>query len=398
MNRILLISAVLVTAFFAANAQVKERGSESRQYTITQLGTLSGTSRGNSINDRNWVSGYSGTSTGRRHASFWKNNTLIDLGTLGGPDGYSNVVWPVKNDHGLIAGISQTNLPDPNHENWSCSPFLFGVGENLTGNTCVGFVWENGMMRPLPTLGGPNGFAAGANNLGQITGWAENMVHDTRCVAPQVLQFHPVVWGPRNDSIHELPLIANDSSGAATGINDRGQAIGISGICDQAVGRYTAAHAVIWENGRVSDIGGSQFDAPYWNTPMAINERGDVAGFAGTPGDIDANLLRAFIWTRRDGVRFLPPLPGHVYSEARGLNDRRQAVGISCSADFSDCRAVLWEKGFVSDLKALIPGYTGVLTSAQDINDEGEITGRAFDPVANKRLAFLAKPVDEDAD
>ena len=44
-------------------------------------------------------------------------------------------------------------------------------------------------------------------------------------------------------------------------INDRGQAVGISGICDQAIGRYTAKHAVIWQKGGVTDIGnlGAEF-------------------------------------------------------------------------------------------------------------------------------------------
>ena len=56
------------------------------------------------------------------------------------------------------------------------------------------------------------------------------------------------------DQIHDLPLIPGDTSGAATAINDNGQIVGISGICDQAVGRHTAKHAVLWENGSVTDI------------------------------------------------------------------------------------------------------------------------------------------------
>ena len=56
------------------------------------------------------------------------------------------------------------------------------------------------------------------------------------------------------DQIHDLPLIPGDTSGAATAINDNGQIVGISGICDQAVGRHTAKHAVLWENGAVTDI------------------------------------------------------------------------------------------------------------------------------------------------
>ena len=39
------------------------------------------------------------------------------------------------------------------------------------------------------------------------------------------------------------------------------------------------------------------------------------------------------------------------------------------------------------------PGYADELTIAQDVNDLGEITGRAFDPVTGERPAFLATPI-----
>jgi hypothetical protein len=57
--------------------------------------------------------------------------------------------------------------------------------------------------------------------------------------------------------------------------------VGISGSCDQAVGRYTAAHAVLWDNGTVTDIGAGVLPAPFWNTPMAISEHGDVVRIRG---------------------------------------------------------------------------------------------------------------------
>lgn len=85
-------------------------------------------------------------------------------------------------------------------------------------------------MRPLPTLGGTNGFATGTNNKGQIVGWAENTVHDPTCVAPQVLQFRAVAWGPKEGQIRELPPLPGDTVSAATALNDRGQVVGISGI------------------------------------------------------------------------------------------------------------------------------------------------------------------------
>jgi probable HAF family extracellular repeat protein len=350
---------------------------------------LGGTvSRGNSINDRGWMSGYSNLAGNQsRHASLWLHESQIDLGTLGGPN--SSVAWPVKNDSGLIVGISQTATPDPLSENWSCSAFF--PGATATGPICLGFVWSEGVMRALPTLGGNNGYASGANNRGQVIGWAENTVHDPTCVPPQVLQFRAVIWGPGDDQVQELPPLPGDTSTAATAINDRGQVVGISGTCDQAVGRYTAAHAVLWDNGTVTDIGNLGGDT--WNTPVAINQQGDVVGFASQPGDDPDNPnLHAFLWTRRDGIRDLGALPGDVYSEAHGINEQRQIVGISCNAAGA-CRAFLWQDGVMTDLNTLVaPGYTGILTTAQDINDRGQITGRAFNPVTRESPAFLATP------
>jgi probable HAF family extracellular repeat protein len=372
-----------------AKAPAQTEGGEQQQYYVFNLDTLGGTnSRGNSLNNRGWVAGYSNLPGNQsRHAALWPTGTILDLGTLGGPN--SSVTWSVKNNRGLVAGIAQTAMPDPLGESWSSAAFF--PGPNNVGFICLGFVWELGEMRALPTLGGNNGFATGANDRGQVVGWAENTCHDAACVPPQVLQFRPVVWGPGPNQIREFPLINGDTSGAATAINERSQAVGISGICDQAVGRHTAKHAVLWEHNHVTDIG--NLGALFWNTPTAINQQGDIVGFAGTPGDPDGNILHGFIWTRHNGIRPLGALPGHVHSEAYGINERRQVVGISCDENFVDCRAFVWDDGVMTDLNAVKqPGYSARLEQAKDINDRGEITGRAIDPTTGMRTAFVALP------
>lgn len=368
--------------------------SRRQAYSVTDLATLGGTSsRGNSINNREWVAGHSNLAGNQsRRATLWRDGSVLDLGTLGGPN--SSIAWPVKNTQGILVGIAQTARPDPLGENWSSA--FFYPGPNNTGFINLGFVWEHGQMRALPTLGGNHGFATGANNRGQAVGWAENTCVDGTCVPPQVLQFRPVVWDlKRGDRIQELPLLRGDTSGAATAINDEGQAVGISGICDQAIGRYTARHAVLWDNGRVIDLG--NLGAGFWNTPTAINQRGDVVGFAGTPGDPEGNILHAFIWTKKNGIKPLGALPGrvpqHVHSEAYGIYESRQVVGISCDADFADCRGFVWENGVMRDLNDLKQNSYGPrIEQAKDINDGGEITGRAVDPATGVRTTFLAKP------
>jgi probable HAF family extracellular repeat protein len=359
-----------------------------QQYTITEMPSLGGTvSRANSINNRGWLAGYStlpGNQT--RHAALWRDGEITDLGTLGGPN--SAVTSSVKSNSGLIVGIAQTNMPDPLGEFWSSSAFY--VGPTAIGYINLGFAWENGVMRALPTLGGNNGFATSANSRGQIVGWAETPVHDVTCVPPQQLQFLPVVYGKKSDAATPLPLPPGDTSGAATGINEQGQIVGISGTCDQAVGRFTAKSALLWDkNGNIVDLG--NLGAPWWNTPENINQRGDVVGFAGSPGDPEGNFLQAFIWTRESGMQGLGFLPGDVHSEAYGINEKRQVVGLSCDVNGS-CRAFIWENGVMTDLNALkSPSYPGFLEQAKDINEAGEIVGRAIDPTG-ERKAFLATP------
>jgi probable HAF family extracellular repeat protein len=392
---VVLIAACCGATVARALAQGQAQAKARPQYQVSNLASLGGTSSGgNSINDQRWAAGYSRPPDNlSRHAALWRDGSITDLGTLGGPN--SSVTWSVKNTEGIIVGISQTADPEPLGEFWSSAAF-YG-GPNNVGFINLGFVWEQGQMRGLPNFpGGNNGFATGANNLGQVVGWAENDVHDTECVSPQVLQFRPAVWelGPP-DQIDDLPLIPGDSSGAATAINDNGQIVGISGICDQAVGRHTARHAVLWENGGVIDLG--NLGANWWNTPTAINQRGDIVGFAGDPAFVEGDIVHAFMWTREDGIRHLKPLPRrtpkHVDSEAYGINEARQVVGVSCDADFVDCRAVVWNQGNTpTDLNDLKGGFSAHLESAKDIHNLGQITGRAIDPTTGVRTAYLAVP------
>src|SRR5438128_1143276 len=73
-------------------------------YIVMNLPSLGGTvSSGNSLNDLGWASGTSdlpGDVT--QHAILWLDGRRVDLGTLGGPN--SGVIWPVKNDRGVISG------------------------------------------------------------------------------------------------------------------------------------------------------------------------------------------------------------------------------------------------------------------------------------------------------
>lgn len=357
-------------------------------YTVVRLPTLGGRSQGGSIANSGAAAGYSGVPDGTRHASLWQNGSIKDLGTLGGMVRglHSAVQWPGQNNSGMIVGISHTPALDTLGEDWSCSAFIAAIG-----HVCLGFVWQADVMSPLPTLGGENGFATGVNSRGEIVGWAETPVHDPTCNVPQVLQFRAVMWEPAQALMRQLPPLAGDSTSAATAINEEGQAVGISGDCDVAVGRRSARHAVLWANGTVTDLGnlGGQF----WHTPMAINNRGDVVGFSNPAGgDLAADNLHAFLWTRAGGMKDLGTLPGDALSEALAINGRDQIVGVSCGEII--CRAVVWQNGVIVKLHDLVgPGFSDLLWSARDINDAGQITGRLIEQGTGNAFAFVATPL-----
>jgi probable HAF family extracellular repeat protein len=359
---------------------------DSTAYVITELPLGGSSSAGSSINNRGWVAGLSSLPGGVTHATLWRNGTPTDLGTLGGAN--SAVLWPVENNSGIVTGVTETADIDPRDEAWSCATF-FGVD---TDRACVGFVWQNGAMRALPTFGGTHGFATGTNDRGQAVGWAELADADPTCnQIDQFLGFHAARWDTRHgDRIHELQPLPGDSASAATAINDSGQVVGISGDCANAVGGFSARHAVLWENGMPTDIGNLGGQA--WNTPMAINNDGVVVGFANSPQAVgDAFDYRPFVWTTTGGFQQLPVHPGDLRSQALGVNDDGLIVGLSRGP--AGLRAVIWRNGAISDLNDLAGGYDGHLAFANDVNASGVITGQATN-AAGENIAFVATPVD----
>jgi probable HAF family extracellular repeat protein len=203
-----------------------------------------------------------------------------------------------------------------------------------------------------------------------------------------------VIWGPKLGQVTQLSPLSGDLDGAATAINDKGEVVGISGICDQAVGRFTAKHAVLWQNGTPTDLG--NFDGGMaWNTPTAINNFGQVVGFANQAGTTGGAFNSVgFIWTKDKLIQEVPPVGTDGINLAWGVGEQGQVVGQSCiDNSFSGCRAFLWRNGVTTDLNSLIqPGSSLYLLLANDMNESGEIVGFALDNNTGDVVAFLAVP------
>jgi probable HAF family extracellular repeat protein len=232
------IALALATAPTRLLGQVISKDKKQLHYSIQRLDDLEGTAaRANSINDQGWVTGWSELQGDTaQHATLWRNGVLTDLGTLGGLN--SQVEFPDKNKKGIVLGGAESSAIDPFAENF-CN-----FGSNLI---CLPFMWRNGVMTPLPTLGGNNGYATDLNNRGQAVGFAENSTNDPSCIAPQVFDFEAVMWESESGEVHELPHFRGDSIAAALAINEKGQVVGGSGVCETPLASFNVSlHAVLW--------------------------------------------------------------------------------------------------------------------------------------------------------
>ena len=190
-------------------------------------------------------------------------------------------------------------------------------------------MWQFGVITPLPTLGGTTA-SFGAINLGTVSGYAENKHRDPDCrpgvaingTGPQVLDFEPVIWGPRPGQIRQLPLIPGDTVIMALGLNDLGQGVGTTGTCGNTIiAPFLAGpHAVLGDSdGSVHNLGGTINNTMLGSGTVAfsINNRSQVAGASDLPRD---QIFHPFLWTRQTGMVDLGVLDGDAVGAGLGLN------------------------------------------------------------------------------
>ncbi len=364
-----LFAALAIPVQSAAQEQQQQDAEKPQHYTVIDLGTLGGTfGIAFGMNNKAQVVGQS-TLPGdmEAHAFLWQKGVMTDLGTLGGPN--STAFFPL-NERGEVTGFSDTSTPDPNGED---------VCFDDTHLICLPFVWQKGVMTPLPLPGGNNGQADEVNNRGQVVGFAENTTPDPTCAPPQVLHLEPVIWD--KGKVQELPTFPGDPDAFAGAINDNGQAVGGSGNCFG----FTF-HALLWQNGTLTDLG--NLGGTTHNGAFDINNQGEVVGVSDLPGD---TTFHAFLW-QNGVITDLGALRGDVSSQGESINSKGQVVGISADASGNE-RGFLWQNGVMTDLNTLIPaGSPLFLLEPYSINDRGQIAGLALQISTGEAHPFLATP------
>ena len=243
---------------------------------------------------------------------------VIDLGKLSGMTGAEAVAL---NDRGQIVGFSGTQ----------------GVTHP--------FLWQDGVMQDLGTLGGLT-FPTDINERGQVVGLSSILGW-----------WYPFLWSDGvMTNLHPDGRMNNPS--AVPRMNDAGQVVWTR---ESFINPHLSIpHAVLWSNGVVTDLVAGRPSAV-----AGINERGEIAG-----NTLDSG--QAFAW-RNGTLQFLPSLGGAASPSA--INNRGQVVGTAITPSATIAHAVLWEHGQITDL-GVLPGDS--LSGAGFITESGDVAGMSY--------------------
>lgn len=214
------------------------------------------------------------------------------------------------------------------------------VGYAETSGGTRAFVWSNGTMRFLGTLGGNSSRADAINEKGQVVGDS---------YAPNGLS-HAFLW--ENGIMRDLGTLGADAS-SASAIDGNGRVVGDTQVLEGPI------LAFVWENGRMRRLAGLENG---YSTATGIDNLGRIVGRYGS-----LNSLRAFRWVGGT-LTDLGTLGGPT-AEATDIVGGR-IVGQAATANGAE-RAFLWVNGMMTGLGTLAGGNS----AARGINALGHIVG-----------------------
>jgi probable HAF family extracellular repeat protein len=243
-----------------------------QRWSLVELGSGS---RAWAINNRGDVAGGMFAPSGgylQTHAFLWQNGFIQDLGaSVGTPPGSATSIVLTMNDRGVLAGtvdgvatvwqdgvatslgINTPMVSDINKSGTIVGTYL--TGPIRFGGRFLPYIYQNGVLTTLGTLGGDEAHAEAINDHGVIAGWSYTNL-GTR-------QTRALVY--ENGVMRDLGTLGGRDS-MAFDINNHGVVVGM------------AEDASDGPVGFIYDDRGGMRALPQFFIPQAINDRGAMIG------------------------------------------------------------------------------------------------------------------------
>jgi MYXO-CTERM domain-containing protein len=228
-------------------------------------------------------------------ATVFSNGSVRTLGTLGGTNSYGYGI----NASGQVVGLSDTGIGgvqhgfvtgtngelidiDPTHASRSSAASAIndlgqvtGYAETSANGDYAAYIYQNGAMNFLATLGGTYAQGYAINNAGMVAGYSGLSNGES----------HAFLYA--NGVLADLgDLGGNDSY--ATGINEAGDVVGVSNRAGG--GSY---HAFLYSGGTLKDLNDLIDPTLGWTLTYAsdINDKGQIAAVGCKVGGCSSLLL-----------------------------------------------------------------------------------------------------------
>jgi len=280
-------------------------GDQSHAVWINDLGQASGWVESSNSSSCSFGTG------GQTEGVVWQFGILRFLGTLGGAQSYGEFI----NDLGQISGHSETSIMA--NTNTNCPPY-------------DPFIWQNGKMIDINP--GNFGGAEGGTNFLSNHGHAVGFGTESGEVISQAF-----LWN--NGTLTDLDTLGTlgGSLNSAYNVNEQGHVVGVSSVSDDSV-----YHSVLWRNGAFTDLGTVTGDC--YSQPYRINSSDQIVGASFT---CDFSTFHAYLWENgelQDLNTLVPPGSGLELEAASWITDdgiiAAQAV-LTDGTNAGDSRAVL---------------------------------------------------------
>lgn len=222
------------------------------------------------------------------------------------------------------------------------------------------FLYTNGDVRDLGTLGGTRSVAYGLNDRGMVTGDA----------SPPSGPGHAFVHA--NGTMRDLGTLPGGSSSIGLAINNDEQ---VTGSAATGAGQ---THAMLTDQGGMRDLGTLGGNFSYGSD---INDAGHVVGASSLAGNEDGR--HAFFY--RDGVMTDLGDLGGIRSVAERINDRDQILGAIVDAS-EVAHSFIYAQGALT----MLGDFGGRYTGNWDINNLGQVVGYStYTDAIDSRHGFL---------